>query len=339
MTIVPTPPAPDEYTATRHEEEAALLEEEILEGRPYEVTGARRGLFGELLSDKAGFAGLVILFIITLTALLAPWIAPYGANEGNPSTAFIPPVWQSGGSWSHVLGTDAQGYDVLSRLMYGSRTTLFIGIAVVAIAGAVGVLIGLLAGYRGGRTDRHLMAWIDVQVAFPGLLLAMILIALLGGSIPTVIFVLAFNGWMVYGRMTRGVVLSVKERPYVEAAEMIGCKSRRVVLTHILPNLTSALSTLAVLEFARIILAEATLSFLGLGIQFPDVSLGLVASQGRDYIFSYPRLVVVPGILLSIIVISVNMVASWLRVAFDPQEREKRYAASIGAGSGKGAGG
>jgi peptide/nickel transport system permease protein len=339
MTIVPTPPAPDEYTATRVEEEEAFLEEETLEGRPYEITGATRGLFGELISDKAGFAGVVLLLIIALAALLAPWIAPYGPNEGNPATSFIPPMWESGGSSAHILGTDAQGYDVLSRLLYGTRTTLFIGIAVVALAGTFGVLIGLLAGYRGGRTDRMLMGWIDVQVAFPGLLLAMILIALLGGSIPTVIFVLSFNGWMVYGRMTRGVVLSVKERPYVEAAEMIGCRSRRVVLTHILPNLTSALSTLAVLEFARIILAEATLSFLGLGIQFPDVSLGLVASQGRDYIFSFPRLVVVPGILLSIIVISVNLVASWLRVAFDPQEREKRFASSIGASSGKGAGG
>ena len=167
-----------------------------------------------------------------------------------------------------------------------------------------------------------------VQVAFPGLLLALIMIAILGGSVRTVILVLSFNGWMVYARMTRGVVLSLKERPFVEAAEVIGCKPRRVVLTHILPNLVSSLSTLAVLEFARILLAEATLSFLGLGIQYPEVSLGLVANNGRDYLFSAPRFIIIPGIVLSLLVLNVNFVASWLRVLFDPQERVKRFAAN-----------
>ena len=140
----------------------------VLKNGPYEVTGATRGLFGELISDKAGFAGMIFLVLVFLAALFAPWIAPYGANEGNPASSFLPLVWQDGGSWDHVLGTDAQGYDVLSRLLYGMRTTLFIGLAVVAIAGTFGVLIGLLAGYRGGRTDRMLMAWIDVQVPHCG---------------------------------------------------------------------------------------------------------------------------------------------------------------------------
>jgi ABC-type dipeptide/oligopeptide/nickel transport system permease subunit len=336
MTALQPPEAPDQYTAERTEEDEALLQEENLEGRPYELRGATRGLFGELVSDKAGFAAVVFLVLLSLAAIFAPLVAPYGPTEGNPSSAFIPPVWNADGSWSHVLGTDGQGYDVMSRLLYGARTTLLVGVAVVAIAGTFGVLLGLVAGYKGGRWDRYIMGWVDVQIAFPGLLLAIILIALLGGSVPTVIFVLSFNGWMVYARMTRGVVLSVRERPYVEAAEMVGCRSRRVVFTHILPNLTSALTTLAVLEFARIILAEATLSFLGLGIQFPDVSIGLVASLGRDYIFSYPRLVIIPGIALSLIVMAVNLVASWVRVAFDPQEREKRFAASVTAGAGKG---
>ncbi|MEZ5219581.1 MAG: ABC transporter permease [Ilumatobacteraceae bacterium] len=321
-------PAPDEYTARTHDEEAATHAEEALEGRPFEMRAATKGLFGELLSDKTGLFASVFLIAVVLVAIFAPLVAPYGPTEGNLSSSNISPFWKSDGTWSHVLGTDQQGYDMLSRLIYGLRTSLLIGFAVVAVAGTFGVLMGLLSGYKGGRTDRILMGWVDVQVAFPGLLLALIMIAILGGSVRTVILVLSFNGWMVYARMTRGVVLSLKERPFVEAAEVIGCKPRRVVLTHILPNLVSSLSTLAVLEFARILLAEATLSFLGLGIQYPEVSLGLVANNGRDYLFSAPRFIIIPGIVLSLLVLNVNFVASWLRVLFDPQEREKRFAAN-----------
>lgn len=320
---------PDAYTSTEHEVDHAVRAEENLEGRPFEVRSATRGMFGELLSDKVGLVAMVFMAVVIVAAVFAPWLAPYGPTEGSPSTAGIPPFWAEGGSWSHVLGTDAQGYDMLSRLMYGTRTTLLIGAAVVLVAGTFGVIIGLISGYKGGRVDRFLMGWVDVQVAFPGLLLALIMIALLGGAVSTVIFVLSFNGWMVYARMTRGVVLSVKERPFVEAAEVIGARPRRVVFRHILPNLTSSISTLAVLEFARIMLAEATLSFLGLGIQFPNVSLGLVANNGRDYLFSAPRYIIIPGVVLSLIVLAVNFIASSLRVAFDPQEREKRFAAKL----------
>ena len=330
--------APDEFSSRAHETEEALHQEEAMEGRPYEVRAATKGVFRELLSDKAGAFGLILLGILVLIAILAPWVAPYGPTEGSLSTANINPVWGEGGSWSHILGTDPQGYDMLSRLIYGLRTTLLIASAVVLVAGTVGIAVGLYSGYKGGRTDRWIMAYVDVQVAFPGLLIAMIMIAVIGGSKLALIFVLSFNGWMVYARMTRGVVLSVKEQPYVEAAELVGCTPKRIMFRHILPNLVSAISTLAVLEFARIILAEATLSFLGLGLVFPDVSLGIVASAGRDYIFSTPRLIVIPGIAISILVMSVNFAASWLRVALDPRERDKRFAASAISNSGSGAG-
>jgi peptide/nickel transport system permease protein len=332
-----TPPALDEYTARTAEEGEAALAEESLDGRPFELSSSTKGMFGELISDKSGFIGLVFLLIVALAAIFAPWVAPYGATEGSLSSANINPVWADGGSWDHVLGTDPQGYDILSRLIWGARTTLLISFSVVVIAGLIGVSLGLYAGYKGGRLDRWIMGWVDVQVAFPGLLIAMIMIAVIGGSVGSLIFVLSFNGWMVYARMTRGVVLSVKERPYIEAAEMIGCRPKRVMFVHILPNLTAALSTLAVLEFARIILAEATLSFLGLGLQFPDVSLGVVANNGREAIFNAPRLVIIPGIVISLIVLAVNFVASWLRVVFDPQEREKRFAAGVTAGVGRSA--
>ena len=215
----------DEYSAQLHEVEDALTEEEAYEGRPYEIHAAHRAACSPSCAPtspaccrrRSSSSSLIAAFG-------APWLAPYGPVEGNPSTSNIPPVWD-GGTWSHVLGTDTQGYDVLSRLMYGARTTLFIGFAVVFIAGTFGIVLGLIAGYRGGRTDRWLMRWVDIQVAFPGLLIALIMIAVLGPSMSSLIFVLAFNGWMVYARMARGIVLSAKERPYVEAAEMIGCKA------------------------------------------------------------------------------------------------------------------
>jgi ABC-type dipeptide/oligopeptide/nickel transport system permease subunit len=326
---------PDEYTAQHLEEEAALLEEQTLSGRPYEISAAASGgLFRELVRDKLGFASMVFLVVLALAAILAPWIAPDDPNRGNLSGAMLAPVW-NGGSWSHPMGTDWQGYDVLSRLLYGARTSLFIGVFVVVLAGVFGIIVGLIAGYRGGRTDRWLMGWVDVQVSFPGLLLAMLLIALVGGSVWTVSIVLAINGWMVYARMTRGVVLSVRERPFVEAAEMVGCPPTRVVVRHILPNLVSPLATLGVLEFARIILAEAALSFLGLGIQYPGVTWGLdIARAGDHELFGNQWLILYPGILLSLTVLAVNLLSSWLRVAIDPQEREKRHASRVAPAGG-----
>jgi ABC-type dipeptide/oligopeptide/nickel transport system permease subunit len=326
--------APDEYTAQHHDEEEATHEEESIQGRPYELTVAKQGgLFRDLVRDKLGFLSFVFLVALVLAAVFAPWIAPDEPSRGNLSNADRSPVW-NGGTWSHPFGTDWQGYDVASRLLYGARTSLTIGILVVLFAGTFGVLIGLIAGYKGGRVDRWLMGWVDVQVSFPGLLLAMLLIALVGGSVMSVSIILAINGWMVYGRMTRGVVLSVRERPFVEAAEMIGCRPSRVVFKHILPNLVTPLATLAVLEFARIILAEAALSFLGLGIQYPAVSWGLdIARAGERELFGNQWLIIYPGLLLSITVLAVNLLSSWLRVALDPQEREKRYASRASRGA------
>jgi ABC-type dipeptide/oligopeptide/nickel transport system permease subunit len=322
--------APDEYTAQHLEEEAALGAEEALEGRPYEIAAAQSGgLFRELVRDKLGLASAIYLVILLLAAMLAPLIAPEDPNQGNLSNAMASPVW-NGGSWSNPVGTDWQGYDVFSRLLYGARTSLFIGLFVVLLAGTFGVMIGLISGYKGGRADRWLMGWVDVQVSFPGLLLAMLLIALVGGTVWTVSIILALNGWMVYARMTRGVVLSVRERPFVEAAEMVGARPRRIVLRHVLPNLFTPLATLAVLEFARIILAEAALSFLGLGIQYPGVTWGLdIARAGDHELFGNQWLIIYPGLLLSLTVLAVNLLSSWLRVMLDPQEREKRYASNF----------
>ncbi len=281
----------------------------------------------ELWRDKAGFLGALFLLVLFVAAVFAPLVAPHDPRKQDIVNRLQPPAWQSGGDWSNVLGTDGLGRDILSRLIHGARVSLLVGLAVLVIAGLVGVLAGLVAGYRGGRADRFIMRVVDTQIAFPGLLIAILLASLLGPSVRTVVVVLSINGWMIYARMTRGVVLSVKETPYVEAAEIIGCRPRRVMVKHILPNLAAPISTLAVLEFARIVLAEAALSFLGVGVKRTDISWGLDVASGQDFVFNSWWLVVMPGIVISLTVLSVNVVASWLRVVADPREREKRYAA------------
>jgi len=288
--------------------------------------GSLKSLLGELWRDKAGFTGVVLIVGLLLMAAAAPLIAPYSPAAQDLRARLAPPAWEDGGSWKHAFGTDHLGRDVLSRVIHGSRVSLAVGAAVVLFAGAFGVVLGLLAGYRGGRTDSFVMRWIDTQVAFPGLLIALIILAVIGPSLPTVILVLSLNGWMVYGRMTRGLVLSVRQTAYVEAAEMVGCSAARVIFRHILPNLTSPLLTLGILEFARIVLAEAALSFLGMGIQPPAISWGLDVASGKNYMFRAWWLVTFPGIAISITVLAINLVASWLRLISDPQEREKQFA-------------
>lgn len=288
-----------------------------------------RELLGELWRDKPGLLGVIYLALLILAAVFAGLIAPHDPSAQSLADRLLPPAWSEGGEWSHVLGTDALGRDVLSRIIYGARISLIVGVSVVALAGGFGILMGLISGYRGGRTDRLIMGVVDTQVAFPGLLLALIVLAVVGPSVTAVILVLAFNGWMVYARMTRSTVLTVRETPYVEAAEIVGCKPKRVIFKHILPNLTAGLTTLGVLEFARIVLAEAALSFLGLGIQPPATSWGLDVANGRQYIFDAWWLVTFPGMAIALTVLAVNLVASWLRVVADPQEREKRYAGTI----------
>ena len=285
-----------------------------------------RALAEELWKDKPGLIGFVLIVTIVLAAILAPLIAPYDPATQAVVGRLKPPVWMAKGDWAHLLGTDQLGRDILSRLIYGARTSLIVGILVVAFAGTFGGTIGLLAGFRGGRTDTILMRLVDIQVAFPGLLLILLIVAVIGPSMVTMIVVLALTNWMIYARVVRGIVLSVRQMPYVEAAEMIGCQQSRVIFRHILPNLTSPLLTLGILEFTNIVLAEAALSFLGLGVQPPATSWGLDVSTGKDYIFVAWWLVTFPGLCISVTVLSINLFANWLRVTTDPQEREKRFA-------------
>jgi peptide/nickel transport system permease protein len=286
------------------------------------------GVVKELWGDKAGTLGAILVLIIVIAAVLAPLLAPHDPAAQSLRGRLDPPFWYPDGSTEHLLGTDNLGRDVLSRIIYGARTSISIGALVVLTAGTFGTTMGLLAGYNGGRIDTIIMRIVDTQLAFPGLLLALIIITVLGASFTLLVIILAIDGWMIYARVTRGVVLSARERPYVEAAEIVGCRPRRIIFRHILPNLLSPLITLAILEFARVVIAEAALSFIGLGIQPPQISWGLDVTSGRNYVFNAWWLVTFPGIAIALTVLGLNLVASWLRIFSDPREREKRFAAT-----------
>lgn len=261
------------------------------------------------------------LALVVLAAIFAPLVAPHDPNTQDILNRLAPPAWQHGGSVSHLLGSDELGRDILSRIIYGARTSMLIGLAVVSVTMVIGVLAGLLAGYLGGWVDTIIMRIVDIQFAFPGLLLSMAIVLVLGASAHAVIIALSIDGWLVYCRLSRSMVLSVRNTTYVEAAKTIGCDTRRLLRKHVLPNILSPLITLATLEFARIVLAESTLSFLGLGIQPPLVSWGLMLNNGEDYLTVAWWLITFPGLVLTLTVLSANVVASWLRVAADPLQR------------------
>jgi peptide/nickel transport system permease protein len=291
-------------------------------------------LLSELLGDRPAVLATGFLLLIVFVAILAPLIVPHDPAAQALRARLDPPAWLAGGSWSHVLGTDNLGRDVLSRIMYGARTSLSISLTVCAIASTFGIAMGLIAAYVGGRTDTILMRIVDTQLSFPDLLLALTVLTVLGSSPVTVVIILSISGWMVYARMTRGIVVSARHEGYVEAAELVGCSIPRIILRHILPNIAAPLSTLLILEFARVVLAEAALSFLGMGIQPPATSWGLDIALGKDHVFGAWWLVTFPGLAIALTILSANVLAAWARVTTDPQEREKRFARTVARRSG-----
>jgi ABC-type dipeptide/oligopeptide/nickel transport system permease subunit len=300
---------------------------------PLAVRPARRRarggtFFRELLRSGTGLFGLGVLVLSGLAAVFAPVLAPDSPTKQDLANRLQPPLWW-GGTTEHLLGTDQLGRDLLSRMLFGARVSLLVGVAVVAVAGTFGIVVGLISGYFGGLTDTVIMRVIDTLLAFPGILLALVILYALGPSVTLLIVVLAINGWMVYARVARGTVLTLRESEYVEAAEVSGAKPARVMFRHLLPNLASPLLTLAVLEFARIILAEAALSFLGYGVQPPQSSWGLIIAQGQNYLSSAWWLVAIPGIAISLTVLSSNLFASWLRLYADPRQREKHLGSAL----------
>lgn len=276
------------------------------------ITGARAA--GALLG--AGIITLVV--VIAVGAPLITHQSPAGLDIKN---RLLPPAWAAGGSAEHVLGTDQLGRDLLSRLAYGARVSLLVGVSAVAVSGVVGVTLGLVAGYYGGLVDDVIMRLADFELAFPFILLAIAILAVLGPGLSKVILVLGLTGWAQYCRLTRAQVLGLRETEFVEAARTIGASTPRILVRHILPNAMAPVIVIASFSVAGVIIAEASLSFLGLGIPPSVPSWGGMLSEGRTYIERAWWLVTFPGLALMLTVLSINVLGDAVRDTFDPRLR------------------
>jgi peptide/nickel transport system permease protein len=259
--------------------------------------------------------------LLAVVAVIAPLLAPHNPERGSLRARLKAPTLEAPDGRAHLLGTDHLGRDVLSRMVFGTRVSLTIGFAAVAVGGLVGGLLGLVAGFRGGWVDEIVMTVADAQLAFPFILLAIGIIAVLGPSFPNLIIVVGLSGWVTYARVLRSQVLSIRQRDFVSAILGLGGSVPRVLVRHILPNVASTFMVIATLELARAIVLEATLSFLGLGIQPPTPSWGGMIHEGREYLDSAWWISVCPGVLLMLTSLVVSRTGDWLRDVLDPTLR------------------
>ena len=274
-----------------------------------------------LIADRIAFTAALWLLIVAFLALTADLLVgaevlhdPLAQNLLGRNMAPL----QTTPAGFHLLGTDQLGRDLLARLIFGARISLGIGIATVVVSGFIGISLGLISGYAGGKVDDLIMRIVDIQMGFPQLLLALTVLYAAGPSVTNLVLILAFTGWMATARVTRSTTLSLKETQFVEAARSVGATHFRVLTAHILPNLVSTLLIILSLEFGRVMLAEAGLSFLGLGVQPPDASWGLMLAQGREYLGSAWWLITFPGLAILLATLSANLLAGWVRGVNDP---------------------
>jgi peptide/nickel transport system permease protein len=271
--------------------------------------------------SRRAVVGLTFLLLITAVALSAPLLAPYGAGQQDASRVQLPPLSTSATDTFHLLGTDALGRDLLSRMMYGARISLLVGITVVSVAGLIGVPLGLLSGFFGRAIDTVIMRLVDVQLAVPFILLAIAIMAVLGTGLWNVIFVLGVSSWVGYARIVRGTVLSLREQPFVEAGRSIGLTNGRLILRHLLPNVWTPVIVLATQGVGGAILAESSLTFLGLGISPLTPTWGAMVADGRNYLTTAWWISTFPGLLLTITVLAIYFLGDGLRDVLDPRLR------------------
>jgi peptide/nickel transport system permease protein len=277
-----------------------------------------------ILRSKTGTLGLIIVLFIFIISIFAPYIAPHDPAQMNPSVMLKPPVWMEGGEEGYILGTDNLGRDLLSRIIYGSQISLLVGICSVIVAGIIGVAAGLIAGYYGGFVDNVLMRLVDSFLAIPNILFILVVISVLGPGVLTLIFVIGATNWVTYARVVRGEVLSIKEREFVRAAKSIGTRNRKIIMQHVLPNVISSFIVISTLSVATTIILEASLSFLGLGIQPPTVSWGGMLSSGRNYLATSWWVATFPGVAITIAVLGIIFLGDWLRDVLDPRSQARR---------------
>lgn len=273
-----------------------------------------------LLFSKTGTAGLIIVLIVILTAIFAPYLAPHDPTVMDARNTLAPPFWMENGTTHHILGTDNLGRDLLSRIIYGTQISLLVSVTSVLIAGVIGIFLGVICGFYGGKWFDHvIMRVVDAKMAIPAILLMLVIIGVFGTSVTTLILVLGFTEWTAYTRLVRGEVLRIKQLDYVKAARSIGTKDRTIMFKHILPNIISICIVISTLTIGGNIVLEASLSFLGLGVQPPIVSWGYMLNEGRDHIATSWWISTFPGIAISLTVLGIIFLGDWLRDVFDPR--------------------
>ena len=284
---------------------------------PPPTVGRLRGLWRIVRRDRLVVLCLIVLTVLVVAAVFAPWLAPFpdqGAGRSHPPTAGLAP------SLAHPFGTDELGRDALSRVLMGARPTLLVPFLVVILAAAIGVPIGAYAGFKGGRIDGMLMRTTDLFLAFPSLLLAMVITALLGRGLANAAIALVVSWWPWYARLVRGIAASLRQRPFVEAARAMGVRDRVIVFRHIIPNATSPVLVQATIDLGIVILAMGGLAFLGLGTQPPHADWGLMIAEGRGHMLDLWWLATFPGLAIFIAVMCFNVIGDGLRDVLDPRE-------------------
>ncbi len=273
----------------------------------------------------------ILLIVLVIPALFANWVAPHDPVVGSLSNRLVPPFWvgaegegvlaKPGGRLEHILGTDKQGRDILSRMIYGARISLAVAAISILLAGTVGTTLGLIAGYFGGNIDHLIMRLVDICISIPAILFALVLAVVLGPSFQTVIIVIVSIFWSRYARLVRGETLSLKNRDFVARAKVAGASNARIIRKHIFPNVINTIIVLATLEVGQVILLEATLSFLGAGIPRPNPAWGLMIANGRELLVTAWWVAVWPGVAILLSVLSMNLFGDWLRDHLDPKLR------------------
>jgi ABC-type dipeptide/oligopeptide/nickel transport system permease subunit len=288
------------------------------EFEPYKLS-ARQRLWRKFIRNPVGVVGAVILLTVLGGAIFAEHIAPHEPNRQRLIARFKPPFWVAGGSFVYPLGTDNVGRDIWSRIIHGSRISLTVGICAVAVSTLIGVTLGLMSGFVGGLVDSTIMTLVDIMLAFPQLILAFAMVAVLGPGIANIVLVLGITGWERYARVVRAEVLALREREFVQAAHAIGVSNLKIIFGHIMPNTFSSVIVMATLQTAQAILAEAALSFLGLGTGLTYPSWGQMIALGRDYISIAWWLSTFPGLAILLSVLAINLVGDRIRDVLDPR--------------------
>lgn len=289
---------------------------------PVAATDRKAGLFSPLRLRGVPWIPLVILAMVLIAALGGESLAPHDPNGLNLAAAFKPPFWQAGGTYEYLLGTDNLGRDVLSRIMAGARVSAIVALYAIVFSGAIGTMLGIVAGYFGGITDAIIIRIAEIKMAIPSLALALIFSATMEPGLSTVIIVIVLTYWTWYARIIRSEILSLRERDYVAFAKVAGVGSLTIFFRHLLPNIFNTLVVLMTLQVGQVILFEASLSFLGLGIQAPETSWGLMLADARQYITYAWWGITMPGIAIMLTCLSSNLVGDWLRDLLDPKRRQ-----------------